>query len=106
MARAAIEEPAHEKLVSHATAWELAIKISIGKLKLPVPFEDFFPAVVLANGFQVLATDFHHYRELLALPFHHRDPFDRLLIAQAKAEGLTVITSDSQFRAYGVLVLW
>ena len=92
--------------MSHATAWELAIKISIGKLKLPVPFEDFFPAVVLANGFQVLATDFHHYRELLALPFHHRDPFDRLLIAQAKAEGLTVITSDSQFRAYGVPVLW
>lgn len=105
-ARAAIQDAQNEKFVSHATAWELAIKLSLGKLKLAVPYEDFFPGMLAANGLQFLATDLHHYRELLELPFHHRDPFDRLIIAQAKAESLTVITSDAQFRAYGVPVLW
>lgn len=105
-ARAAIEDAQNEKLVSHATAWEVAIKSSLGKLKLSVPYEDFFPGVLLLNGFRELPPDFRHYRELLTLPFHHRDPFDRLLAAQAKAEGLTVVTSDRQFGAYGVAVLW
>jgi PIN domain nuclease of toxin-antitoxin system len=106
VARVAIEDEDNEKLVSHATAWEVAIKISLGKLKLPVPFEDFFPGMLLSNGFRELPHDFRHYRELLTLPFHHRDPFDRLLIAQAKVENLTVVTSDSQFRSYDVVVLW
>ena len=103
-ARTAIEDPQNEKFISHTTAWE--IKISLGKLKLAVPYEDFFPGVLLASGFQELAPDFRYYRELLALPFHHRDPFDRLLIAQAKAEELTVVTSDTQLRAYGIPILW
>ena len=105
-ARAAIEDAQNEKFVSHGTAWEVAIKTSLGKLKLAVPYEDFFPGVLLANGFQELAPDFRHYRELIGLPFHHRDPFDRLLIAQAKIEGFTVVTSDPQFSAYGIPILW
>ena len=105
-ARAAIEDGANEKFVSHATAWEVAVKSSLGKLKLSVPYEDFFPGILISNGFQVLTPDFRHYQELITLPFHHRDPFDRLLIAQAKVEGLTVVTIDPQFRAYGVPVLW
>ena len=105
-ARAAIEDGQNERLVSHATAWEVAIKINLGKLKLTIPYEDFFPGALLTNGFRELPPDFRHYRELLTLPLHHRDPFDRLLVAQAKAEGLTVVTSDPQFSTYGVAVLW
>jgi PIN domain nuclease of toxin-antitoxin system len=65
-ARAAIEDPANEKWVSHATAWEVAIKVSLGKLKLLVPYEDLFPGAVQANGCGILLPDFRHYRELLS----------------------------------------
>jgi PIN domain nuclease of toxin-antitoxin system len=105
-ARAAIKDPANEKHVSHATAREIAIKASLGKLKLTVPYEDVFPNAVAANGFLVLPLDFRHLRELLTLPFHHRDPFDRLLIAQAFAEEMTLVSCDPHFQAYGVKVLW
>ena len=80
-ARAAMEDEANERYVSHATAWEVAIKVGLGKLKLQVPYEHMFPGVVTANGFGILIPDFRHYQAILALPFHHRDPFDRLLIA-------------------------
>ncbi|MBM3821513.1 MAG: type II toxin-antitoxin system VapC family toxin [Verrucomicrobia bacterium] len=105
-ARAAIEDPANEKHVSHATAWEIAIKVSLGKLKLAVPYEDVYPNAVAANGFLVLPLDFRHLRELLTLPFHHRDPFDRLLIAQAFVEEMTLVSCDPHFPAYGAKVLW
>lgn len=105
-ARAAIEDLANVKHVSHATAWEVAIKVSLGKLKLAVPYDDLFPGAVLANGFHVLPTDYRHYRELLTLPFHHRDPFDRLLIAQARVEGMRLVSCDPHFPAYGAPLLW
>ncbi len=105
-ARSAIEDERNEKLVSHATAWEVAIKVRLGKLQLPIPYEDFFPGVLLSNGFRELIPDFRHYCELLMLPLHHRDPFDRLLLAQAKVEGLTLVTVDPQFHEYGVAILW
>lgn len=105
-ARAAIENPANEKHVSHGTAWEVAIKVSLGKLKLAVPYDDLFPGAVLANGFWLLSTDVRHFQMLLSLPFHHRDPSDRLLIAQAVAEGMTLVSSDPHFPAYGVPLLW
>jgi PIN domain nuclease of toxin-antitoxin system len=105
-ARAAIEDSSNEKYVSHATAWEVAIKSSLGKLMLAVPYEELFPGALLANGFFTLPADFSHYRELLTMPFHHRDPFDRLLIAQASREGLTLVSKDPHFAAYGVSLLW
>jgi PIN domain nuclease of toxin-antitoxin system len=105
-ARSAIEDSGNEKLVSYATAWEVAIKLSLGKLKLAVPYEEVFPGALLANGFQLLPSDVRHYRELLTLPFHHRDPFDRLLIAQARAEGMTLVSGDPHFSDYGVPVIW
>lgn len=105
-ARAAMEDERNERWASHATAWEVAIKASLGKLKLQIPFENLFPDGVVANGWQVLSPDFRHYRDLLELPFHHRDPFDRLLIAQARTEGLTVVTCDPHFSAYDVPLLW
>jgi len=105
-ARLAIEDPGNEKLVSHATAWEVAIKVRLGKLKLAVSYDELFPGALLTNGFRILPPDFAHYRELLTLPFHHRDPFDRLLIAQARVEGLTLVSCDPLFRPYGVRLLW
>jgi PIN domain nuclease of toxin-antitoxin system len=105
-ARAAIEDLANVKYVSHATAWEMAIKVRLGKLKLEVPYDELFPGTLLSNGFLVLPSHFRHYRELLALPFHHRDPFDRLLIAQARVEGMSIVSCDPNFRSYGVPLVW
>lgn len=105
-ARVAIEEPSNQKFVSHATAWEAAIKISLGKLALAVPFEEVFPGAIVANGFQELSTSFSHFQQLIALPMHHRDPFDRLLIAQAIVDGMTLVSCDSDIARYGVPILW
>ena len=71
-----------------------------------MPYEELFPGALLANGFLPLPHEFRHYRELLTLPFHHRDPFDRLLSAQARVEGLTLVSKDPHFAAYGVPLLW
>jgi PIN domain nuclease of toxin-antitoxin system len=105
-ARAALESPANETFVSHATAWEVAIKVRLGKLDLLVPYDELFPGTLLANGFRSLPTDFRHYRELLTLPLHHRDPFDRLLIAQAMVERMTLVSCDQHLQAYGAPILW
>ena len=85
-ARAAIEDLDNEKYVSHATAWEVAIKVRLGKLKLLIPYDDLFPGTLVANGFRTLAPEFRHFRELLTLPLHHRDPFDRLIVVQAQVD--------------------
>lgn len=105
-ARAAMEDPANERYVSHATAWEVAIKLSLGKLKLQADYEDLFPGVLDANGFALLPPAVPHYQALIPLPRHHGDPFDRLIIAQAQVEHLTIITSDIHFPAYDIPLLW
>jgi len=105
-ARSAMETPENDCYVSHATAWEVAIKLSLGKLQLQVPYDSLFPGVLSANGFKLLPTELRHYRELLDLPFYHRDPFDRLLMAQARCEKMTLISADSGLAVYGVPLLW
>lgn len=105
-ARMAMEDEANERFVSQAVPWEMAIKLSLGKLQLQTGYEVIFPGVLNANHFQMLPASLDHYRDLITLPRHHGDPFDRLLICQAQAEGLTIITCDSQFAAYGVPLLW
>jgi len=105
-ARSAMEDSANERYVSHATPWEVAIKCSLGRLELQVDYDALFPGVLNANGFKFLPSSMDHYRALIPLPRHHGDPFDRLMIAQARVEGLTIITIDPQFRAYGVPLLW
>lgn len=92
--------------MSHATAWEVAIKASLGKLKLQVTYQELFPGTLLANGFRELAPNFRHFEDLLTLPLHHRDPFDRLLIAQARVEGMSVLSCDPHFAAYGIPLIW
>lgn len=105
-ARAALEDDGNERYISHAVPWEMAIKLSLAKLQLQVGFDLIFPGVLLANDFQMLPARLEHYRGLLTLPRHHGDPFDRLMISQAQAEGLTLVTCDTQFQPYGVPLLW
>jgi len=88
--------------VSAASAWEAAIKKGLGKLDVPEPFED----AVQASGFSKLDVTFSHAAGVTALPRHHGDPFDRMLVAQATIEGLTLVTHDPRFRPYRVPVLW
>jgi PIN domain nuclease of toxin-antitoxin system len=105
-ARAAMEDDTNEFFVSHVTPWEVAIKLALGRLTMDVPYEVVFPKVLDANGFKLLPTTLDHFRELISLPRHHGDPFDRLLIVQAKMEGLTIVSSDSHFTKYGMSLLW
>jgi len=88
--------------VSVASAWEAAIKIALGKLTLPERFE----AGVKAAGFEKLPIAFSHAEAVGTLPRHHSDPFDRMLVAQALCERLTLVTHDRRFAPYGVEVLW
>lgn len=105
-ARTFIQDPQNTLFVSPAVLWEISIKDSLGKLILPEPFEQLFPARLDASGFLVLPILVPHIQMHRRLPFHHHDPFDRLIIAQALSDGLTLISCDSQFSAYGVNMLW
>lgn len=105
-AREAIARAENECLVSLASCWEMAIKASLGKLDLPAPMERFIPEQLAINRFQRLDIDFRHVVRTAAMPFHHRDPFDRLLAAQALEEDLTLVTGDPVFRKYKVRRLW
>lgn len=105
-ARSAMDDARNVRFVSHAVLWEVAIKLSRGKLKLQRPYDEMFPGVIRANGWQLLASQPAHYAELLRLPEHHRDPFDRLMLAQARVEGLTMVSCDKEFPAYGQPLLW
>jgi PIN domain nuclease of toxin-antitoxin system len=87
------------------TALEIAIKQSLGKLELPAPAEGWLPGQVAAAGFEWLPFDAFDALAVRALPWHHRDPFDRLLVAQAGRAGRTLVTHDEHLRAYGVPIL-
>jgi len=104
--RLLIEDPENQKFVSIASIWEIAIKVSTGKMSLVAPFDDLFPNQLDINGFALLAVKVEHASVLSALPFHHRDPFDRLLIAQSIVEDFVIITTDSHFADYPVKKFW
>jgi PIN domain nuclease of toxin-antitoxin system len=93
---------ADEVLVSAASAWEAAIKVAAGRLTSPGRLSD----AVAASGFKELPVTFRHAEAAASLPPHHRDPFDRMLVAQAIVEGLTLVTHDRLLAAYGMPVLW
>jgi PIN domain nuclease of toxin-antitoxin system len=102
VARDAIAAPSNEPLVSVATIWEIAIKRSIGKLTAP----DDLPDRILGEGFALLPISQVHAWEVRDLPVRHRDPFDRLLVAQGLIERLPIVTADTRLGAYGITVLW
>ena len=105
-ARALIEAGANEKFLSVAGLWEIAIKVSIGKLSLAAPFGVLIPQQLGLNGIELLNISAGHAAVVSTLPFHHRDPFDRLLIAQAMVEQVPVVSVDTAFDAYPVKRLW
>ena len=106
IARSFIEDPGNQPLLSMASLWEMAIKVSIGRLKLSVPFEELIPEQMDLNGIDVLDIRTEHVAQVVHMPFHHRDPFDRLLIAQAKVEGMPIVGADPAFDAYTVTRMW
>jgi PIN domain nuclease of toxin-antitoxin system len=104
-ARAAVEDGENEAFVSVVTGWEIAIKQSLGKLELAEPAESWLPEVLRRTGFDVAEVDLTAALRVRALPWHHRDPFDRLLIAQALESAFTIVTRDEAFAKYGVSIL-
>ena len=105
-ARSAVGSARNECFVSVASGWEIAIKVSLGKLRIEGALDRFLPEQLAANGFRPLAIDLKHAARVATLPFHHRDPFDRLLVAQALEEDLAVVTADPAFARYGVSRIW
>ena len=105
-ARSAVGSARNECFVSVASGWEIAIKVSLGKLRIDGALDRFLPEQLAANGFRPLAIDLKHAARVATLRFHHRDPFDRLLVAQALEEDLAVVTADPVFAKYGVIRIW
>ena len=104
-ALSALEDNANELLLSVVSVWEMQIKIQLGKLKLNLPLKELLENQQKTNDLTVSPVALTHVLALDALPFHHKDPFDRLLIAQGIVEGLTIVTADSQFSAYPIQLL-
>jgi PIN domain nuclease of toxin-antitoxin system len=105
-ARNTIEDGDNELFLSMASLWEMAIKLNTGKLKLELPFLELAVQKPAAHGIQILQITPGHLDMVSSLPFHHRDPFDRLLVAQCLAEDIAVISRDDTLDSYGVQRLW
>lgn len=105
-ARNLIEDAENEKFVSIVSIWETAIKVSIGKMSLSAPFDVLFPHQLEINGFELLSVKIEHTSVVTNLAFHHRDPFDRLLTAQAVKEKMMLVSIDEVFDDYAVTRLW
>jgi PIN domain nuclease of toxin-antitoxin system len=106
LARAIIEDGGNELYLSAASAWEIAIKVQTGRLPLPVPPAEFVPQHMQESGFQPMPVQITHALRVYDLPPLHRDPFDRLLVAQALAEGFPIVTADPLIRQYEIETLW
>lgn len=96
----------NEPLLSMASVWEIAIKVSLGRLPLPEPIETLIPEQLRTNRIALLPIELSHTSQVARLPLHHRDPFDRLLIAQALTEGLPIVSIDPAFDHYPIERLW
>lgn len=92
--------------LSVASLWEIAVKINVGKLKLPQPFGELIPEQLIRNEIEILNVELPHLTSYIGLPLHHRDPFDRLIIAQAKVEQMPVVGKDGEFAKYEIERLW
>ncbi len=102
----ALQDPANDLLLSAATVWEIAIKVGLGKLSLTIPYRRWMNKAVLDLGLTLLPITVEYADVQASLPNHHRDPFDRLIIAQALTEAIAVVSADAAFDPYGVTRLW
>jgi len=105
-AKDAISDPNNRKLVSVASVWEIAIKISLQKPDLGMPYLPFMQSQLAINLFEMLSLTLEHGAEVSRLPFHHRDPFDRLMIAQSMCEQIPIVSADPAFDAYSIKRIW
>ncbi len=96
----------NELLISPASLWEIAIKVGLGKLALKRPFEEFFATELTGNRLELLPILPSHASRVAELPHHHRDPFDRLLVAQALCENVPLLSADAALDVYGVQRVW
>lgn len=105
-AQTLIQDATNDVFISPASYWEIAIKLNLGKWTLNRPYQEFADLATLTYGFAILHIQPTHTANLIGLPPHHGDPFDRLLVAQALAEGLSIVSIDDKLDAYGIIRLW
>lgn len=105
-ARILIEDQDNHKMVSIASIWEMAIKESKGLLNLSVPFEQYIAQRLSLEDFNLLNINLYHLNAIVTMPFHHKDPFDRLLIAQSMVERIPILSKDSAFDIYSINRIW
>jgi PIN domain nuclease of toxin-antitoxin system len=105
-AKELFESSDSERLFSMASIWEIAIKASLGKLSFKKPLNEFLPEQIAANSIQLLNISLSHALRIEKLPFYHRDPFDRMIIAQSLTESLPVLSKDITFDTYGIKRVW
>ena len=104
--RTVIEDEENEVLLSIASVWEMAIKTSIGKLGLAKPFATLIPEQIIENEIELISISMDDLKVVALLPLHHRDPFDRLLIAQAMVQEIAIASDDASFAQYGIQLFW
>jgi PIN domain nuclease of toxin-antitoxin system len=105
-ARELIADPTHDALLSIAGLWEIAIKVSLNKLILTMPFGELIPQQLYLNYINILAIELADLQTVAQLPFHHRDPFDRLLIAQSLTHQVPIVSADKSLDLYGIERIW
>jgi PIN domain nuclease of toxin-antitoxin system len=105
-ARAVIVDPLNDVEISPASHWEIAIKIGLRKYALPEPYQAFMEREIADNDFRILPIEPKHTALLTTMPLHHKDPFDRLLVAQSTVEGIPLVGADPQLDAYGINRIW
>jgi PIN domain nuclease of toxin-antitoxin system len=105
-AREVLEDAKSDLFLSPASYWEPAIKVSLGKYRIPTSLAAFLKSELTENGIAILPIRIEHAARLVSLPFHHRDPFDRMIVAQALAEDMPLISSDEAIDAYGISRCW
>jgi PIN domain nuclease of toxin-antitoxin system len=105
-AKDTITDPNNRKLVSVASVWEISIKVSLQKLDLGMPYLPFMQSQLAINLFEILSLTLEQGAEVSRLPFHHRDPFDRLMIAQSLCEQIPIVSADPAFDAYSIERIW
>ncbi len=105
-AQEVLGKSAVEKYLSIGSVWEMTIKVSIGKLQLKSPIDAVIEKSLATNAIRLLNINLFHLKTLQTLPFHHKDPFDRLIIAQALSEHLPIVSSDANFDRYGIQRIW